>query len=109
MEYIRAHLSQEINLNQIAATIGFSPYHFARAFKVTTGLSPYQYVLRCRLEFAQQLLHNTQLSLAYVAAEAGFGNQSHMISVFRRILHITPKRYQQEITGVLAEDLASQI
>ncbi|BAY28919.1 putative transcriptional regulator [Nostoc carneum NIES-2107] len=109
LEYIRAHLSQEINLNQIAATIGFSPYHFARAFKVTTGLSPYQYVLRCRLEFAQQLLHNPQLSLAYVAAEAGFGNQSHMTSVFQRMLHITPKRYQQEITGALAKEFSSQI
>ena len=39
LEYIRAHLSQELNLKQIAATVGFSPYHFARAFEVTTGLS----------------------------------------------------------------------
>ncbi|BAY60012.1 AraC family transcriptional regulator [Calothrix brevissima NIES-22] len=97
LEYMRAHLTQELSLNQIAATVGFSPYHFARGFKVTTGLSPYQYVLRCRLELAQQLLRNSQLSLAYVAAEAGFGNQSHMTSVFKRMLNITPKRYQQEV------------
>ncbi|MEH2176895.1 helix-turn-helix domain-containing protein [Nostoc sp.] len=44
--------------------------------KVTDGLSPYQYVLRCRLELAQQLLQNQKRSLAQVAAEAGFGNQS---------------------------------
>lgn len=97
LEYMRAHLTQELSLNQIAATVGFSPYHFARAFKVTTGFSPYQYVMRCRLELAQQLLRNPQLSLAYVAAEVGFGNQSHMTSVFKRMLNITPKRYQQEV------------
>ncbi|UYD31664.1 helix-turn-helix transcriptional regulator [Tolypothrix sp. PCC 7601] len=100
LEYIRAHLSQELSLNQIAATIGFSPYHFARAFQVTTGLSPYQYILRCRLEFAEQLLRTQKLPLAQVAVAAGFGNQSHMTSVFKRMLHTTPKRYQQDISGV---------
>ncbi|MBE8965076.1 helix-turn-helix transcriptional regulator [Nostocales cyanobacterium LEGE 12452] len=100
LEYIRAHLSKELNLKQIAATVGFSPYHFARAFKVTTGLSPYQYVLRCRLELAQQLLQNQKRSLVQVAVEAGFGNQSHMTSVFQRMLRTTPKRYQQEMSSI---------
>jgi AraC family transcriptional regulator len=100
LEYIRAHLSQELSLNHIAATVGFSPYHFARAFKATTRLSPYQYVLRCRLELAQQLLQNPRKSLAEVAGEAGFGNQSHMTSVFRRLLNTTPQRYRQEIGSI---------
>ncbi|QKQ75163.1 helix-turn-helix transcriptional regulator [Nostoc sp. TCL240-02] len=77
-------------------------YHFARAFKVTTGLSPYQYVLRCRLELAQKLLQNQKRELAQVAAEAGFGNQSHMTSVFQRMLHTTPKRYQQKMSSITA-------
>ncbi|MBD2001852.1 MULTISPECIES: helix-turn-helix domain-containing protein [Cyanophyceae] len=96
LEYIQAHLSQELNLSNIAATVGFSAYHFARAFKATTGLSPYQYVLRCRLKYAQKLLHDQTRRLAEVAVEAGFGNQSHMTTVFRRMLQTTPRRYQQE-------------
>ncbi|WP_375473681.1 helix-turn-helix domain-containing protein [uncultured Nostoc sp.] len=76
-------------------------YHFARAFKVTTGLLPYQYVLRCRRELAQKLLHNQRRSLAQIAVEAGFGNQSHMTSVFQRMLHTTPKRYRQEMSSIL--------
>ncbi|MBD1836435.1 helix-turn-helix transcriptional regulator [Cyanobacteria bacterium FACHB-472] len=96
LEYIQAHLSQELNLSNIAATVGFSPYHFARAFKATTGLSPYQYVLRCRLKYAQKLLHDPTRRLAEVAVEVGFGNQSHMTTVFRRMLQTTPRRYQQE-------------
>ncbi|MEH2290718.1 AraC family transcriptional regulator [Nostoc sp.] len=101
LEYIRAHLSQELTLKQIAATVGFSPYHFARAFKVTTGLSPDQYVLQCRLELAQQLLQKQKRSLAQVAVDAGFGNHSHITSVFGRMLHTTPKRYRQEISSFL--------
>ena len=96
LEYIQAHLSQELNLSNIAATVGFSPYHLARAFKATTGLSLYQYVLRCRLKYAQKLLHDPTCELAEVAVEAGFGNQSHMTTVFRRMLQTTPRRYQQE-------------
>ncbi|MEH2224060.1 helix-turn-helix transcriptional regulator [Nostoc sp.] len=76
-------------------------YHFARAFKVTHGLSPYQYVLRCRLELAQQLLQNQKRSLVQVAVEAGFGNQNHMTSVFQRMLNTTPKRSQQEMSNIL--------
>lgn len=96
LDYIRTNVSQTLSLNDLATTVGFSPYHFARAFKATTGLSPYQYVLRFRVELAQQLLQQPARSLAEVAIEAGFGNQSHMSAVFRRVLQTTPKRYRQE-------------
>lgn len=95
IDYIRANLSEPLSLNTIAAIVGFSPYHFARAFKATTGVSPYQYVLHCRVKLAQQLLGDQEQSLAEVAAEAGFGNQSHMTSVFQRLLQTTPKQYRQ--------------
>ncbi|WP_430676126.1 MULTISPECIES: helix-turn-helix domain-containing protein [unclassified Leptolyngbya] len=95
IDYIRANLSQSLSLDAIAAIVGFSPYHFARAFKATTGVSPYQYVLHCRVELAQQLLGDRSRSLAEVAVEAGFGNQSHMTSVFQRLLQTTPKQYRQ--------------
>lgn len=94
LDYIRGNVSQALSLGDIATVIGFSPYHFARAFKATTGISPYQYVLRCRVEFAQQLLQDKERSLAEVAMEAGFSNQSHMTTVFRRVLQITPKQSQ---------------
>lgn len=95
LDYIQAHLAQPLSLSDIAATVGFSPYHFARAFKAATGIAPYQYILQCRVERAQQLLRDPRRSLAEVAMEAGFGDQSHMATVFRRILQTTPKRYQQ--------------
>lgn len=96
LDYIRVNVSQPLSLNDIAASIGFSPYHFARAFKATTGTSTYQYVLRCRVELAQRLLLDQNRTIADVAVAAGFGNQSHMTTVFRRILQMTPKQYREE-------------
>ncbi|MEP0924187.1 AraC family transcriptional regulator [Leptolyngbya sp. ST-U4] len=96
LDYIRANVSQSLNLSDIATIIGLSPYHFARAFKATTGIPPYQYVLQCRVELAQQLLQDKRQSLAEVAIEAGFGNQSHMTTVFRHVLQTTPKQYREE-------------
>jgi AraC family transcriptional regulator len=95
LDYIRSNVSRPLNLSDIATVIGFSPYHFARAFKVTTGISPYQYVLQCRMELAQLLLQDRERSLAEVAVEAGFGNQSHMTIVFRRVLQMTPGQYRK--------------
>jgi AraC family transcriptional regulator len=94
LDYIRSNVSQSLSLSDIATMTGFSSYHFARAFKATTGISPYQYVLRCRVELAQQLLQEKGRSLAEVAVEAGFGNQSHMTTVFRRVLQTTPQQYR---------------
>lgn len=95
LDYIRSNVSQSLSLSDIATVIGFSPYHFARAFKATTGISPYQYVLQCRVELAQQLLQDQKQSLAEVAIEAGFSNQSHMTTVFRRVLQTTPQQYRE--------------
>lgn len=95
VEYIESHLHSELGLYQIANQVGLSPYYLAHAFKVTAGLSPYQYVLRCRLERAQRLLQDTQLSIAAISYEVGFGNQSHMTTVFRRMLKMTPGMYRQ--------------
>ena len=96
LDYIRSNVSQSLSLGDIATVVGFSPYHFARALKATTGISPYQYVLQCRVELAQQLLQDQKRSLAEVGVEAGFGNQSHMTTVFRRLLQMTPKQYREE-------------
>lgn len=96
VEYIQSHLHSELRLYQIANQVGVSSYYLAHAFKVTTGLSPHRYVLHCRLERAQWLLRNTQLSIAGIAYEVGFGNQSHMTTVFRRALQMTPRAYRQQ-------------
>jgi AraC family transcriptional regulator len=97
--YIRGHAGQELTLEVLAQQIGYSPYHFARLFRKTTGETPHQYVRRERLAHARCLLESTRLPLAEVAAESGFGDQSYFTRVFREALHMTPAAYRRELTS----------
>jgi AraC family transcriptional regulator len=93
--FILDHLNQNLSLEMLAQQVGFSPYHFARLFRQTTGESPHQFVLRQRLEVAQRLLKETDLPLAYVALEVGIPNQSHFTQAFKRHWGTTPLAYRQ--------------
>ena len=95
MEFLRLHLNGDLSLERLAEQAGFSPYHFARLFQQTTGESPHQFVLRERIEKAQRLLRETDVTLANIALEVGFANQSHFNRVFKRYLGLTPHAYRQ--------------
>ncbi len=95
-DFILAHLAQNPSLEVLAQQVGFSPYHFARLFRQTTGESPHQFVLRQRLEAAQRLLKETNMPLTQVALEVGFPNQSHFTQAFRRRSGLTPLAYRQQ-------------
>ncbi len=94
-DFVLADLRQDLSLEALAAQVGFSPYHFARLFRRTSGESPHQFVLRQRLERAQHLLRATNAPLAYIALESGFASQSHLTHAFKRLLGLTPKAYRR--------------
>jgi AraC family transcriptional regulator len=95
-DFVQAQLGQDLSLEALAQQIGFSPYHFARLFRQTTGESPHQFVLRQRIERAQQLLEKKDLPLVHIALESGFANQSHLTQAFKRQLGLTPRAYRQD-------------
>ena len=95
VEYIEEHLDTGLTLEQIAAVAHLSPYHFARQFRAVTGMPPHQYVIARRVELAQQLLRDGELTLAEVAAGAGFSDQSHLSHHFRRVVGVTPGRFRR--------------
>jgi AraC family transcriptional regulator len=79
----------------MAAVARLSPYHFARQFKAATGLPPHQYVIVRRVERAKQILQGGgELSLAEVAAHAGFSDQSQFSQHFKRLVGITPRQFR---------------
>ena len=93
VDYIHEHLTEDICLDEIADYLGLSRYYFCRLFKQSTGLSPYQYVIQCRVERAKQLLRRRGLSLGEIALACGFTNQSHLHRHFKRLTGVTPKRF----------------
>jgi AraC family transcriptional regulator len=94
IEFIHSHLEHDMTLAELAATVGMSPYHFARLFKQSTGLSPHQYVIERRIEAAKKLLMHTELSIAMIAYRVGFASQSHFAAHFRQRTGVTPKAYR---------------
>jgi AraC family transcriptional regulator len=95
VEYIEEHLDAAPTLAEIAAVAGLNCYHFARQFKAATGLPPHQYVITRRVERAKHLLQaGTDLSLAEVAARAGFYDQSQFSRHFKRLVGVTPSQFR---------------
>jgi AraC family transcriptional regulator len=94
IEYIQEHLEENLSLTQLANLIQITPHYFASLFKQSTGLSPYKYIIQCRLDKAKILLRDRDLSIAFICQEIGFKNQSHFTRVFRQYFQITPKVYR---------------
>jgi AraC family transcriptional regulator len=94
VEYIEEHLDAGPSLDEMAAVARISEYHFARQFKAATGLPPHQYVIARRVERAKQLLRDGDLSLAEVAASAGFSDQSQFCHHFKRLVGVTPRQFR---------------
>jgi AraC family transcriptional regulator len=95
VEYIEENLDASLSLEQMAAVARLSPYHFARQFKTATGLPPHQYVILRRVERAKQFLQRDgDLSLADIAASAGFSDQSQFSRHFKRLVGVTPRKFR---------------
>jgi AraC family transcriptional regulator len=95
LTYIKQNLSREITLFQLSSLIGLSPFHFSRLFKVTTGLAPYRYITKLRMEHSQRLLLETDLSIIHVGLEVGISNPSHFSTFFKQYSGVTPTMYRK--------------
>ncbi len=94
VDYIRANLTSNISVTELAALVQMSPSHFARMFKASFGVTPYRFVMQERVEGAKAMLATTDLSGSQVATAFGFASQSHFVKVFRQVTGVTPKQYQ---------------
>jgi len=98
LDYIEASLDERtLSLAEIASVANLSPFHFSRAFKRATGLPPHRFVIERRVERAKVLMTDPELSLAEVAAAAGFANQAHFSTIFRRLTNMSPREYRESL------------
>ena len=91
LEYIEAYLTQSICLEDLARVAGLSKFHFSRSFKAAIGVTPHQYLLKRRIEKAANALKTE--SIAQVAYQFGFTDQSHFTRVFKKVKDVTPKQF----------------
>jgi AraC family transcriptional regulator len=89
-EYIQETLGGPILVSDLAMRLGLSTTFFSRAFKEATGRSPQEHIIQRRLQRASVLMLSTKDSLAAVAAECGFASHSHMSTLFRDRLGLSP-------------------
>jgi AraC-like DNA-binding protein len=94
--YIDEHICEAITLENLAATAGLSRMYFSRQFQAATGLSPHEYVLRKRIERAQQRLAATADPLVDIGLSVGFQTQAHFTTVFKKIVGYTPLQWRRE-------------
>ncbi|EIF33549.1 DNA-binding domain-containing protein, AraC-type [Burkholderia sp. Ch1-1] len=90
IEYVDAHLSEPIGLEDIANSTGLTRMHFASQFRRATGMRPHEYLLRRRIEHAQHLLLTSKHNVLDVALSCGFLTQAHFTTVFKRLVGETP-------------------
>lgn len=96
-DYIAAHYTQDISLQELATFVGLSPWHFLRQFKKYIGLTPHHWLIQVRLQHARtQLKYGHPLS--HVAHACGFSDQSHFNRHFKRAMGITPHQYCNGLT-----------
>jgi AraC family transcriptional regulator len=93
-EFIEENLENDLSLAEIARSADLSPYHFARSFKQTTGMTPIQFLMQRRIEHAKSMLTDSELPIAEIGLCAGFKNQSHFTTLFRKFTTMTPKAYR---------------
>lgn len=96
-EMIDAQLDGNLQVAEIAHACRLSPSYFTRAFKLSTGMPPYQWMVQRRIDKAMDLLRTTAMTLSDVALSCGFTDQSHFTRVFSRAVGMSPGRWRKSV------------
>ena len=98
--WVQEHLGDPLSINELARRSAMSRRTFARRFLETTGTTPYQWLLRQRLQLAQQLLETTDLSVDSIADRSGFVNAGNLRKHFTRSVKTSPHGYRRTFQSV---------
>ncbi len=93
--FIQHNLERDIDLQAIAGAAHYSRYHLLRAFRRRYGETPHQYLTRCRIERARELLRTTELSVTEVCLAVGYQSLGSFSALFRRHVGHAPQRYRR--------------
>jgi AraC-like DNA-binding protein len=95
IDHIEAACREPLPLDELARSVGMSPFHFLRVFRSVTGTTPHQYVIGARLRLAVRMLLDTQLPVTQIAYDVGFQDLSNFVNTFRRVIGCSPGAYRR--------------
>jgi AraC-like DNA-binding protein len=102
--YLRENLERSVRVSELADQVSLSVSHFCRAFKEAFGESPHAYLVRLRLQLAQELMLATQDPLSQIAVASGLADQAHLCKLFRRGVGESPGAWRRRnVTDAQAE------
>lgn len=101
IEYMKAHLSEQVTLEQLGALTDYSALHILRLFKRDTQKTPHAYLTALRMAFARELLMEGEWTIARIAERCGFVSESHFQSLFKKQTGMTPGQYRAHARTLL--------
>lgn len=100
IEYLKANFKQQPSLDEVANVVGLSPSHFQRLFSEWAGVSPKKFIQYLSLDYAKQILKNSELSLLDAAYETGLSGSGRLHDLFINIEAMTPGEYKNDGKGL---------
>lgn len=97
--WIDAQSTEPIDLESAAGQVGLSPFHFLRLFADVVGVTPHQYLVRCRLRRAARLLAEDDRAITDIALDVGFGDLSNFVRTFGRAAGASPRAFRRAAKG----------
>ena len=96
LSYVEKHYTEKIQISELSEIIHVCDDRLIRLFKDVTGETPIEYIMNLRIEAGIKLLSTTDLSVAEIAEQTGFGSDTYMTRVFRQRLNTTPGKYRHK-------------
>jgi len=97
--WLDAHAACVIDLATQAERAGLSAWHYLRLFAAVLGVTPHQYLVRCRLRHAARLLADDDRSVTDIALDVGFADLSNFVRSFRRAAGVSPRAFRRASRG----------
>lgn len=94
LDFVAANFGKPVQIEDMAREAGLSASHFSRLFKKVIGDSPYQFLMRYRVERACEMLAGSTRSLIDIALACGFSDQPHLTRIFKQVRGETPKAFR---------------
>lgn len=99
LDYVQTHISENIRIQDIANYIGIDRSYLTSIFKKALGMSPQEYLLNYRMEYACELLKDPQAKIATIAREVGYQDPLAFSKVFKKHMNLSPSQWRAEHSG----------